>query len=145
MRLFFLTIPKPLKQYTLLKKDYPFRWYLCVYNKNFPMPKFIYSSSSGNIIIDRVKSIFLISPLKQFPTCTYLLALLRIKSAELKFNLFDFLDNSGSNQRQHNFMMACQVESPPPVGRGPVHHIGHRTVVPDKIHIHGGEIIQPVA
>jgi len=25
MCLFFLTIPKPLKQYTLLKKDYPFR------------------------------------------------------------------------------------------------------------------------
>jgi len=25
MRLFFLTIPKPLKQYTLFKKDYPFR------------------------------------------------------------------------------------------------------------------------
>ena len=25
MRLFFLTIPKSLKQYTLLKKDYPFR------------------------------------------------------------------------------------------------------------------------
>jgi len=24
-RLFFLTIPKPLKQYTLFKKDYPFR------------------------------------------------------------------------------------------------------------------------
>jgi len=25
MRLFFLTIPKSLKQYTLFKKDYPFR------------------------------------------------------------------------------------------------------------------------
>jgi hypothetical protein len=25
LRLFFLTIPKPLKQYTLFKKDYPFR------------------------------------------------------------------------------------------------------------------------
>jgi len=25
MRLFFLTIPKTLKQYTLFKKDYPFR------------------------------------------------------------------------------------------------------------------------
>jgi hypothetical protein len=25
MRLLFLTIPKPLKQYTLFKKDYPFR------------------------------------------------------------------------------------------------------------------------
>jgi hypothetical protein len=25
MHLFFLTIPKPLKQYTLFKKDYPFR------------------------------------------------------------------------------------------------------------------------
>jgi len=25
MRLFFLTIPKPLKQYTLFKKDDPFR------------------------------------------------------------------------------------------------------------------------
>jgi hypothetical protein len=24
-RLFFLTIPKPLKQYTLIKKDYPLR------------------------------------------------------------------------------------------------------------------------
>jgi len=35
-RLFFLTIPKPLKQYTLLKKDYPFRYYFSVYNKNTP-------------------------------------------------------------------------------------------------------------
>ena len=25
MRLFFLTTPKPLKQYTLFKKEYPFR------------------------------------------------------------------------------------------------------------------------
>jgi len=30
MRLFFLTIPKPLKQYTLFKKDNPFRSYTCV-------------------------------------------------------------------------------------------------------------------
>ncbi len=30
MRLFFLTIPKPLKQYTLFKKEYPFRSYKCV-------------------------------------------------------------------------------------------------------------------
>jgi hypothetical protein len=30
MRLFFLTIPKPLKQYTLFKKDYPIRSYTCV-------------------------------------------------------------------------------------------------------------------
>jgi hypothetical protein len=30
MRLFFLTIPKPLKQYTLFKKDYPFRSNTCV-------------------------------------------------------------------------------------------------------------------
>jgi len=30
MRLFFLTIPKPLKQYTLFKKDYPFRFHACV-------------------------------------------------------------------------------------------------------------------
>ena len=52
---------------TLLKKDYPFRWYLCVYNKNFPMPKFIYSSSSGNIIIDRVKSIFFDFTFKTIP------------------------------------------------------------------------------
>jgi hypothetical protein len=26
MRLFFLTVPKPLKQYTLFKKDDPFRY-----------------------------------------------------------------------------------------------------------------------
>jgi len=26
IRLFFLTIPKPLKQYTLFKKKYPFRF-----------------------------------------------------------------------------------------------------------------------
>jgi hypothetical protein len=31
MRLFFLTIPKPLKQYTLFKKDYLFRFpYRCL-------------------------------------------------------------------------------------------------------------------
>jgi hypothetical protein len=29
MRLFFLTIPKPLKQYTLFKKDDPFRFHAC--------------------------------------------------------------------------------------------------------------------
>jgi len=29
MRLFFPTILKPLKQYTLFKKDYPFRSYTC--------------------------------------------------------------------------------------------------------------------
>ena len=29
MRLFLLTIPKPLKQYTHFKKDYPFRSYIC--------------------------------------------------------------------------------------------------------------------
>jgi hypothetical protein len=33
MRLFFLTFPKPLKQYTLFKKDYPFRshWLKLIY------------------------------------------------------------------------------------------------------------------
>jgi hypothetical protein len=31
MRLFFPTIPKPLKQYTLFKKDYPFRFHARVY------------------------------------------------------------------------------------------------------------------
>jgi len=38
MRLFFLTIPKPLKQYTLFKKDDPFRSHtrICIYNKNIP-------------------------------------------------------------------------------------------------------------
>jgi len=41
MRLFFLTIPKPLKQYTLFKKDYPFRWYISVYNKNTPTAEII--------------------------------------------------------------------------------------------------------
>jgi len=58
MRLFFLTIPKPLKQYTLLKKRLSIPLVFEYYNKNFPMPKFIYSSSIGNIIIDWVKSIF---------------------------------------------------------------------------------------
>ena len=39
MRLFFLTIPKPLKQYTLFKKDYPFRSYTrvaCVHGVCLP-------------------------------------------------------------------------------------------------------------
>jgi len=40
MRLFFLTIPKPLKQHTLFKKNYPFRsrTCICIYNKNTPTP-----------------------------------------------------------------------------------------------------------
>ena len=36
MRLFFPTIPKPLKQYTLFKKDDPFRSYACVHGRAFP-------------------------------------------------------------------------------------------------------------
>jgi hypothetical protein len=36
MRLFFLTIPKPLKQYTLFKKEYPFRSYKCVHEGVLP-------------------------------------------------------------------------------------------------------------
>ena len=44
MRLFFITIPKPLKQYTLFKKDYPFRSNICntcVYNKITRPPELI--------------------------------------------------------------------------------------------------------
>jgi hypothetical protein len=59
-----------------------------------------------------------------------------------KYKLFDFFDYPGGNKRQHNFMMARQVESSTTVGGGSIHHIGHRTVLPDEIHIHCGEIIQ---
>jgi hypothetical protein len=41
MRLFFLTIPNPLKQYTLFKKNYPFRWDISVDDKNNPTPEII--------------------------------------------------------------------------------------------------------
>jgi len=34
MGLFFLTIPKPPKLHTLLKKDHPFRFLIRPYNKN---------------------------------------------------------------------------------------------------------------
>ena len=39
-------------------------------------------------------------------------------------------------------MMARQVESLTTVGGWPIHHIGHRTVLPDEVHVHCGEIIQ---
>jgi hypothetical protein len=41
IRLFFPTIPKPLKQYTLFKKKYPFRWDISVDDKNNPTPEII--------------------------------------------------------------------------------------------------------
>ena len=30
-----------LRQYTFFKKDYPFRWYICVYNKKSPTPQLV--------------------------------------------------------------------------------------------------------
>jgi hypothetical protein len=30
-----------LRQYTFFKKDYPFRGYICVYNKNSPTPQLV--------------------------------------------------------------------------------------------------------
>ena len=39
-------------------------------------------------------------------------------------------------------MMARQVESLTAVCGGPIYHIGHRTVLPDEVHIYCGEIIQ---
>jgi len=43
MRLSFLTIPKPLKQYTLFKKEYPFRLctcIACVHSVYFPVERY---------------------------------------------------------------------------------------------------------
>jgi hypothetical protein len=37
IRLFFLMIPKPLKQYTLFKKDYPFRFNTFFQCSNIPL------------------------------------------------------------------------------------------------------------
>jgi len=64
MRLFFLTIPKPLKQYTLFKKDYPFRFpslltvgftsrklTIFAYNKNSPVQRYIFKKADMNIDI----------------------------------------------------------------------------------------------
>ena len=76
------------------------------------------------------------------PVCTSLSAPLRIYGTKPEYNLFDFFDNPCSNERQHNFMMARQVESLTAVCGGPIYHIGHRTVLPDEVHIYCGEIIQ---
>ena len=61
---------------------------------------------------------------------------------ETGHKLFDFFDNPCSNERQHNFMMACQVESLTAFGGWPIYHIGHRTVLPNEVHVYCGEIIQ---
>jgi hypothetical protein len=48
-------------------------------------------------------------------------------------------DDSGCNQRQHDFMVTGKVKTLSALSRGPMNDVGYGAVMLDEIHVNRGE------